>query len=108
MCGAFDETHGAKHARLAVYCSFLSNYYSSHMKGGAFCSTGTVMTGIQTMFASTALSQSRPRKLISTPIGSEHRLTKWGENNALVGSGRLTQGECCFSSQLVGAAGFAS
>ena len=64
--------------------------------------------GILTMSANTVSSPPRSRKLISTPVGSEHWLTKWETNNALVGSDLLTPDACYFSSQFAGAEKFAS
>jgi hypothetical protein len=83
-------------------------YYSSYVKGRAFCSNGIPITGIQIMSASMVSNQSRPKKRISTPVGSGHRLTKWDANNAPVGSDRLTPDACSFSSQFAGAEEFAS
>jgi hypothetical protein len=77
------------------------------MKGGALCSIGILITGIQTMSASTVSSQSRPKKRISIPVDSEHRLTEWDANNAGAGSDVLTPDASCFSSQFAGMEGFA-
>jgi hypothetical protein len=78
------------------------------MKGGVSCSIGTVKMEILTTSANTVSSPPRPRKLVSTPAASEHRLTKWVANNALVGSALLMLDASYFSSPSAGMEGFAS